>query len=121
MKLPSVIGDKWTMKVLIYIEGVPKRFSQIRRNVDGISSQMLNRSLRILERDGMVTRTSFPTSRPWVEYELRPLGLSLLAPITALGKWAVDHTALIDAARAEFDARSSLDGCPAPVPSSQRH
>lgn len=101
----SRVGDKWTVMVVMTLGEGPKRFGEIRRGVDGISQQMLTRTLRALERDGMVTRTLYPSIPPRVEYELRPLGRSLLEPVSALGQWALEHTASIDAARSEFDAR----------------
>lgn len=68
---------------------------------------MLTLNLRGLERDGLVKRTVFPMVPPHVEYELTPLGRSLLEPLITLGTWARDHVAQIDAARATFDAHKS--------------
>jgi DNA-binding HxlR family transcriptional regulator len=64
---------------------------------------MLTVTLRGLERDGMVTRTVTPVVPPRVDYELTPLGRSLLDPVRALGGWAQEHMAEIDAARERFD------------------
>ncbi|MBS7809367.1 winged helix-turn-helix transcriptional regulator [Roseococcus pinisoli] len=101
------VGDKWTVLVVMMLGGGPKRFNEIRRSIEGISQQMLTRTLRGLERDGMVTRTIYPTIPPQVEYELTPLGRSLLEPVMALGSWAQAHIPSIDAARAEFDRRKA--------------
>jgi DNA-binding HxlR family transcriptional regulator len=101
------VGDKWTVLVVMMLGDGPKRFNEIRRSVDGISQQMLTRTLRALERDGMVTRTIYPTIPPQVEYELTPLGRSLREPVLALGSWAQKHIPCIDAARVEFDRRKA--------------
>lgn len=100
------VGDKWTVLVVMMLGGGPKRFNEIRRSVDGISQQMLTRTLRALERDGMLTRKIFPTIPPQVEYALTPLGHSLLEPVMALGRWAQAHIPAIDAARAAYDRRA---------------
>lgn len=83
----------------------PRRFNEIKRSVDGISQRMLTRTLRGLERDGMISRTIFPTTPPQVEYALTMLGRSLSGPVLALGHRAQDNMAAIDIARAAFDAR----------------
>ncbi|MEK7218405.1 MAG: DnaJ domain-containing protein, partial [Patescibacteria group bacterium] len=66
----------------------PKRFNELRRALGSISQRMLTLTLRGLERDGLVTRTVFPTIPPRVDYELTKLGRSLLDPVSALGLWA---------------------------------
>jgi DNA-binding HxlR family transcriptional regulator len=100
----SRIGDKWTVLVVALLGGGPKRFNEIRRIVGGISQRMLTLTLRNLERDGLVTRTLFPTRPPRVEYELTSLGFSLLEPVKALGTWATAHEAQIQDARRRFDS-----------------
>src|SRR5260221_3549381 len=82
----------------------PKRFSEIRRAVGSISQRMLTLTLRGLERDGLVTRTVFPTIPPRVDYELTKLGHSLLEPVSSLGLWARENRSSIEAARRRFDA-----------------
>src|SRR5712691_12888768 len=67
------IGEKWSMLVVMLLRDGPRRFNDIKRNTGGISQQMWTRTLRGLERDGMVTRTIFPTSPPQVEYSLTAL------------------------------------------------
>jgi DNA-binding HxlR family transcriptional regulator len=86
----------------------PRRFSELKRAIGGISQRMLTLSLRGLERDGLVKRTVFPVVPPRVEYELTPLGRSLVAPVSALGEWARAHLTEIDAAREAFDRREPL-------------
>ena len=77
------IGEKWSMLVVMLLRGGPRRFNDIKRNTTGISQQMLTRTLRGLERDGLVTRTILPTSPPQVEYGLTELGCSMAEPVLA--------------------------------------
>src|SRR3982074_3051599 len=99
------VGDKWSVFVIMMLGGGPKRFNEIKRTIGGISQRMLTLTLRGLERDGLVTRTIFPTIPPRVDYELTDLGRGLSKPVEALGKWAFDHRTEIESARAKFDGR----------------
>src|SRR3954447_4978803 len=101
------IGEKWSMLVVMLLRDGPRRFNDIKRNIGGISQQMLTRALRGLERDGMVTRTIFPTSPPQVEYRLTDLGRSLSEPVLAFGRWVQEHLAEVEAARERFDQREN--------------
>jgi DNA-binding HxlR family transcriptional regulator len=98
------IGDKWTMLVVNLLGSGPKRFSEIKRGVGGISQRMLTLTLRALERDGLVTRTVHPTVPPSVEYALTELGRSLRVPVQALGEWALRNQLTMADARRRFDA-----------------
>jgi len=100
------VGDKWSVFVIMMLGDGPKRFNEIKRMIGGISQRMLTLTLRGLERDGLVTRTVFPTIPPRVDYELTDLGRGLSKPVEALGKWAFDHRVQIENARAKFDGRS---------------
>jgi len=100
------VGDKWSVFVIMLLGGGPRRFNEIKRMVGGISQRMLTLTLRGLERDGLVTRTVFPTIPPRVDYELTDLGRGLWTPVGALGKWAQDHLVEIEDARARFDRRN---------------
>ena len=97
------VGDKWSMLIVMILSGGPKRFSELKRAIDGISQRMLTLSLRGLERDGLLTRTVTPTIPPRVDYELTELGISLRQPVKALGDWAIEHIGCIRAAQARFD------------------
>jgi DNA-binding HxlR family transcriptional regulator len=101
----SRVGDKWTVLVVKILGDGPMRFNELKRTIDGISQRMLTLTLRALERDGLVTRTVYPSVPPRVEYELTALGRSLLQPVSALAVWAIDHRGAIDGARSKFDAR----------------
>jgi DNA-binding HxlR family transcriptional regulator len=113
------VGDKWSLYVIGVLGGGTRRFSDLRRMIDGISQRMLTVTLRGLERDGLVTRTVHPTVPPRVEYALTPMGRTLLATVRTLLRWAQDHLPEIDAARAAYDHRAalldaSLNGDPKP-------
>ena len=98
------IGDKWSMLIVTLLGDGTLRFNEMRRQVEGISQRMLTLTLRNLERDGLVTRTVFPTIPPRVEYALTPLGRSLLEPVKELGEWARKNIGRIEDSRRTFDA-----------------
>lgn len=98
------VGDKWSMLIVMALSGGSMRFNELRRAIDNISQRMLTRSLRGLERDGLVSRTVTPTIPPRVDYELTELGQSLREPVKALGDWAIAHIGCIRAAQERFDA-----------------
>jgi len=97
------IGDKWSVLVVVRLGGGTKRFSELRRELHGISQKMLTTTLRGLERDGFVTRTVTPSIPPRVDYELTDLGRDLLVPVSALGKWAIHNRERVEAARQAYD------------------
>ncbi len=99
----SRVGDKWTVYVVRLLANGPMRFNEIRRAVAAISQRMLSLTLRGLERDGLVTRTVMATIPPRVDYELTPLGLTLIEPLKALGQWAITNRDTVEAARMKFD------------------
>jgi len=99
----SRVGDKWTILVVSELGNGPKRFNEIRRALGSISQRMLTLTLRGLERDGLVTRTVFPTVPPRVDYELTKLGRSLLEPVSGIGLWARQNRERIQEARRRFD------------------
>jgi DNA-binding HxlR family transcriptional regulator len=97
------VGGKWTVLVVTVLGEGPKRFNELRRSLGSISQRMLTLTLRGLERDGLVTRSVFPTVPPRVDYELTDLGRSLLVPVSRLGTWARQNRAAIQQARRQFD------------------
>ena len=99
----SRVGDKWSVLIVMLLGDEPRRFNELKRIVGGISQRMLTLTLRGLERDGLVSRTVFPTIPPRVEYRLTPLGHSLKEPVEALGLWAFAHMGAIEQARRTFD------------------
>jgi len=100
------VGDKWSVQVIALLGDGPMRFSELRRQIEGISQRMLTLTVRNLERDGLISRTVFPEIPPRVEYELTKLGNTLLVPISGLAEWAADHRTSIQEARADFDRRN---------------
>ncbi|WP_435768821.1 winged helix-turn-helix transcriptional regulator [Nocardioides sp. SYSU DS0651] len=99
------IADKWSLLVIALLERRTMRFNELRREIDGISQRMLTVTLRHLERDGLVRRTVHAEVPPRVEYELSPLGCTLLEIIQSLVSWTEQHQHEIAHARAAFDAR----------------
>lgn len=104
------VGDKWTVLVVSTLGGGPKRFNELRKALGSISQRMLTLTLRALERDGLVTRTVYPTIPPRVEYELTRLGCSLLVPVNELSNWVRKNRAAMEVARRRFDAAASRPG-----------
>jgi DNA-binding HxlR family transcriptional regulator len=101
------IGDKWTVYVVGVLSNGPMRFNEIRRSVGSISQRMLTLTLRGLERDGLVTRTVYPTIPPRVDYELTELGKTLIFILAPLGQWAMDNRHTVANARSRFDAHTN--------------
>ena len=97
------VGDKWSVLIIVLLGDGAKRFNEIKRLVGGISQRMLTLTLRGLERDGLITRTMFPTIPPRVDYELTDLGRSLWGAVEPLGLWASGHVADIQNAREKID------------------
>jgi DNA-binding HxlR family transcriptional regulator len=104
------IGDKWSLLVIALLDRRTRRFTELRREIDGISQRMLTLTLRQLERDGLVHRTVYPVVPPRVEYRLTTLGETLLETTQALVAWVVEHGETIKAARAAYDAREASNG-----------
>ena len=100
------VGDKWSLYVINRLAGGSKRFTELKRDIDGISQRMLTVTLRGLERDGIISRTMYPVMPPHVDYALTPLGQGLIDAVKALIRWAEAHLGEIDAARAAYDQRA---------------
>jgi DNA-binding HxlR family transcriptional regulator len=102
------IADKWSLLVIALLDCQSLRFTQLRREIDGVSQRMLSVTLRHLERDGLVSRTVHPVVPPRVDYALTPLGRTLHQTIKSLVTWTEEHQAEIASARAEYDARQEM-------------
>jgi DNA-binding HxlR family transcriptional regulator len=99
------VADKWTALVIHVLADGRRRFSQLEREIQGISQKMLTQTLRDLEHDGLVERTVYPVVPPHVDYRLTPLGRSLREPLEALCAWAERHMPEIQASRARSEPR----------------
>lgn len=101
------IGDKWSVLVITLLGDGPMRFMELKRAIGLVSQRMLTRTLRGLERDGLLTRTVHPVVPPRVDYELTDLGRSLQGLLAQLTEWAFAHNDDVAAARAAY--RDSVD------------
>lgn len=99
------IANKWTAMVITVLADGPQRFGDLRTALDGISGKVLTETLRDLERDGMLIRTAYAEIPPRVEYELTPLGRTLIEPLAVLVRWAEQHIPEVLAARDAYDDR----------------
>jgi DNA-binding HxlR family transcriptional regulator len=98
----AAISNKWVGLILVALADGPKRYSELQKVIEGISQKMLTQSLRLLERDGLVTRTVIPSSPVRVDYEITPLGRSLMTVMAAMKQWAEAHVDEVLEARAAF-------------------
>ncbi|AXE87904.1 helix-turn-helix domain-containing protein [Streptomyces sp. Go-475] len=101
------IADKWSLLVIALLANRRLRFTELRREIDGVSQRMLTVTLRSLERDGLVKRTVHPVVPPRVDYELTSLGRTLHTTIQSLVTWTEEHQDEIAAARTAYDTREA--------------
>ncbi|WP_037495388.1 winged helix-turn-helix transcriptional regulator [Solirubrobacter soli] len=80
----SLLGGAWTPNIVWYLREGPRRFNELRGDIDGVSGKVLSARLKRLAEDGIVTRTVMPTTPPSVEYELTELGRELLPAVDAI-------------------------------------
>ena len=100
------VADKWTMLILEALaEHGELRFTQVGRQVPGISQKMLTQTLRQMERDGLVTRRVFAVVPPRVDYKLTPLGESLSEAVCGIWLWAEKHIDDVQRSRVAYDLR----------------
>lgn len=104
------LADKWSLLVICVLSDGPLRFGEVQQRVAGISHRMLTLTLRHLERDGMVTRTSYPEIPPRVEYEATALGRRLSVPVLALAQWVSEHRTEILDSRDRYDEQHEAAG-----------
>ena len=97
------VGGKWSIGILVAAAKGPVRFTELERQVEGISRRMLTLTLRNLERDGLLYRRVYPTVPPKVEYTATPMALELYESLVALTDWAERHRGAISEARAAYD------------------
>ncbi|MFF4218715.1 winged helix-turn-helix transcriptional regulator [Streptomyces nondiastaticus] len=107
---PVRFGDKWAALVIRCLEHGPRRFSELRVPLRRVTPKVLTQSLRSLERDGLIKRTVHAGAAPRVEYELTPLGLSMLQPLDAACAWVAEHWDELLDAREAYDGAARLGG-----------
>lgn len=103
------LGDKWSMLVLVTLSRADKhclRFSELMRQVEGISQRMLTTTLRNLERDGILTRQIYPEVPPRVEYTVTERGREMLIPVRQLVQWIAQEWPEIEKSRADYDVKN---------------
>ncbi len=113
------VGDKWSVYVVVVLRAGPVRFNELKRMIEGISQRMLTLTLRGLERDGLISRTMYPSIPPRVDYELTDLGRTLLAPVLALTNWSEEHRQEIQRSRDRFDLKEKNNRRKAQRPASK--
>jgi DNA-binding HxlR family transcriptional regulator len=106
----DLVASKWALGVVDTLGAGPMRFTELKRSIDGISQRMLTVTVRGLERDGILTRTVYAVMPPNVTYELTTLGRTLLDATRPLVQWSLVNISAMDAARADFDGRSTGGG-----------
>ncbi|MYS20559.1 transcriptional regulator, HxlR family [Streptomyces sp. DvalAA-14] len=104
------LTSRWGVLALIALLDGTRRFSELRREIGGVSEKMLTQTLRTLERDGFVRRQARPVIPPHVDYALTPLGEQAARQVRALSRWTEEHVPQVVAAREEYDARTATAG-----------
>lgn len=98
----EVVGDKWVADVLDRLSTGPLRYSELHQGIRSVSTSVLTRTLRRMERDGLINRAVRPAVPPEVEYSITLLGASLDEPLTTLAAWADGHLDQVAAARRRY-------------------
>ena len=103
-RLLDTIGDKWASLIIVALglQG-PLRYSELSDRIAGVSQKMLTQTLRSLERDGLLTRSVTPSVPVRVDYELTPLGSTLMPLIASIKTWAETHMPEVHEARTCYD------------------
>jgi DNA-binding HxlR family transcriptional regulator len=103
------VSGKWSIQIIVAAAaGGPVRFTELRTAIDGISRRMLTLTLRNLERDGLLTRTVYPTIPPKVEYTLTAMAAELHTSLVGLTQWAERHRGDVAAARRAYDDKGHI-------------
>lgn len=100
------VADKWSVLILILLKEEKRRFNALRREIGGISQKMLSQTLKGLERDGLVSRTAYPTVPVTVEYAITPLGATLAQAVDGLRAWAEGNLEAVSHAQRRYDAQT---------------
>ena len=106
----SRLGDRWSVRVIYHAAGGPIRFSELKRKIDPvtpISARVLTRTLKQLEKDGLIFRQVYPIIPPRVEYSLTSLGQRFLDLAMEIIDWSIENQSDFEAARREFDGQAT--------------
>ena len=103
----GVLSSKWAVATLLTLGDGPRRYHRVLAELHPISEKVLTQTLRTMERDGLIARHVRGELPPHVEYELTPLGASMVGPMKALGQWAVANGARVASCRERYDAANS--------------
>jgi DNA-binding HxlR family transcriptional regulator len=87
----DLLANKWSTLAIGALDAGPKRFGELRRELQGVSSKVLSATMKRLEDAGLVERTVFAEVPPRVEYALTPLGVSAGAPLAHLRSWVEEN------------------------------
>jgi DNA-binding HxlR family transcriptional regulator len=107
----DLLSSKWTALVIGALEQRTHRFGELQRGLPGVSKKMLSQTLRVLETDGLISRTVYAEAPIRVEYALTELGRSAAIPLAAVRDWSMKHAKHIELARRDHAKRT---GVPAP-------
>jgi DNA-binding HxlR family transcriptional regulator len=105
----DLIADKWTALVILSLSRNTRRYSELHREIGGVSQKMLTQTLRNLEHSGLIHRQVYPVVPPMVEYSLTPLGETLVKPLKTLCNWASEHFHEVESARSAAIKSKQLD------------
>jgi DNA-binding HxlR family transcriptional regulator len=103
----DLIADKWVVAVLYVLSQDTRRYGELQREIGNISQRMLTRTLRDLERNGLVGRKVYLVVPPMVEYSLTPLGETLSQVLKELCDWSTKNFHDVEAARIDYDHQGS--------------
>lgn len=104
-QLLDLIADKWTTLILYLLSIKTQRYSELQHGIEGISKKMLTHTLRDLEESGLITRKVYAVVPPMVEYNLTPLGHTLILLLAAIKGWAEEHMDEVVTARKNYHER----------------
>ncbi len=87
----QTVTSRWGVLVLVALQGGTKRFSELKRSIDGVSERMLAQTLQNLEQHHIIDRKDFQTVPPHVEYSLTPAGVQIAIRVRELVSWLEEN------------------------------